>query len=199
MRIFGSRVFAICAAALIFAGCSGSGSPSPVLGYDALGSVYAGAHYRGGQRPIPFRGVTLGATHRDHHKSWLSPTLKSAAAVRELWVSDFGTYDVYIYALPHMALKGTLTGFNGPQGMCSDNLGHVWITNTYSFQVLEYAHNGSLVNTLSDPNGWPVSCAWDRKTGNLAVTNIVDFSGGHSGSQVQGTVEIYPGATGTPT
>jgi hypothetical protein len=99
------------------------------------------------------------------------------------------------FELPSLALLGTLTGFNGPQGECSDKLGHVWVTNTYSYQILEFAHDGSLVNTLTDPSGLPVSCAWDKKTGNLAVTNIYDFGG----SQPPGEVLVYPGASGTPT
>ena len=39
--------------------------------------------------------------------------------------SDLGVDDVYIFALPDMTLKGTLTGFREPLGDCSDNHGNV--------------------------------------------------------------------------
>jgi hypothetical protein len=89
----------------------------------------------------------------------------------------------------------TLTGFDGPQGMCSDNSGDVWITNTYTYQVLEYNHSGSKINTLNIPNnGWPVGCAWDKTTGNIAVTLIENAYG-----YTAGEIWVYPGGSGTPT
>jgi hypothetical protein len=194
IRTSGLRALGVCTAVAMFVGCSGGGaSQSSAPGYTGVNEAQPGAHLLG-QRPIPFMGMRTGISHPDHHKSWLSPELKRLHNP-VLFVSDFTAEDVYIFKLPSLTLLGTLTGFNGPQGECSDKLGHVWVTNTYSYQILEFAHDGSLVNTLTDPSGLPVSCAWDKKTGNLAVTNIYDFGG----SQPPGEVLVYPGASGTPT
>jgi hypothetical protein len=46
---------------------------------------------------------------------------------------------------------------------------------------------------LSDPGEYPVSCAVDPTTGNLAVTNVLT-----TGSEA-GNVETYKNASGTPT
>ena len=68
---------------------------------------------------------------------------------------------------------GTLTGFDEPQGECTDASGDVWIANTKATEMLEYAHGGtSPIATLSDPGEYPAGCAVDPTTGNLAVTNI---------------------------
>jgi hypothetical protein len=87
----------------------------------------------------------------------------------------------------------TMTGYSLPQGMCSDDSGDVWLANTDAQQVLEYNHSAMLINTLTDASGFPVGCAWDKKTGNLAVTNIDD-----NGSAAGGIL-VYLGAAGTPT
>ena len=132
--------------------------------------------------------------HPDHHKSWMSPKLKADSSGRTLWASDYGTGDVYIFSLPSLALMATITGFSGPQGLCSDASGDVWVTNTFTNQIFEYNHAATLINTLADPGGYPASCAWDKKTGNLAVANIFTYNT----SFVAGNILVYPGATGTP-
>lgn len=197
MKNLGSYASAVLVVVFSLAGCAGNNSTS-TIGYSAEGPLRPARQNRG-ERPIPFTGMFAAAARRDRHKSWFSPKFKELTRGRhELWASDFTAGDVYIFSLPSMTLAATLTGFDGPQGMCSTTSGNVWIANTYTFQIFEYNHNGTLLDTLSDPSGWPVGCAWDKRTGNLAVTNIVDFQYGHSGSQTQGAVLIYPGATGTP-
>jgi hypothetical protein len=48
----------------------------------------------------------------------------------------------------------------------------VFITDTSTSQILEFAHGGTTpINTLSDYDYQPVSCAVDPKSGNLAVTS----------------------------
>jgi hypothetical protein len=69
----------------------------------------------------------------------------------------------------------------------------VWITNTNDQNILEYSHAGVLENTLSDTTGYPVGCAWDSTTGDVAVTNIFDTS------SEPGAVLIYHHASGSPT
>ncbi len=200
MKTLISFALAVCATAAMLAGCSsgGSGSPSPALGSAGSNASQRGAHTLG-QRHDGFMGFVEGIAHPDHHKSWRSPELKKDINGRQLWISDTGTYDVYIYDLPSLTPVATLTGFSQPQGECSDSSGDVWITNTGYYSgnhvIYEYSHDGTLLNTLTDPTGLPVGCAWDKTTGNLAVTNI--FNDG--GSEPPGGILVYTGATGTPT
>jgi hypothetical protein len=49
-----------------------------------------------------------------------------------------------------------------------------------------------LLTTINDPNGYPVSCAVDPTTGNIAVMNIFDTSGA-------GAIYIYTCPSCTPT
>jgi hypothetical protein len=122
--------------------------------------------------------------------SWVSA--KAKAAARLLYVSDLSTFDVYMYAYPSLALQGKLTGFDDPQGECTDATGDVWIANTNANDILEYAHGGkSPIATLDDPLGFPVGCAVDLHSGNLAVANLDDYSGA-------GSVLVYDNAGGTP-
>ncbi|HEY3674931.1 MAG TPA: hypothetical protein VGK84_02970, partial [Candidatus Tumulicola sp.] len=109
-----------------------------------------------------------------------------------LYVSDSGTNEVTMFAWPKPKTGSALSGpFSEPQGMCSDNSGDVFITNTGDSNVLEY--NGSkLVNTLLDPGEYPVGCSFDTVDGSLAVVNIRSTGGGAS------SVAIYKNAKGTP-
>jgi hypothetical protein len=194
MQISSFRPFLVFAAGAILAGCSETASPSAIgAGLDA-GSAGAKTLFQSA-RPFIVHGQT--AVHPDHHKSWRAERLRNDAAGHLLFISDSGVGDVYIYELPSYTLMATITGFHLPQGMCSDNSGDVWLASTHDFQIVEFNHAGSIVNRLSDTSGWPVGCAWDSRTGNLAVTNIIDFN--TNGAQVPGEVLVYPGATGTPT
>ena len=87
----------------------------------------------------------------------------------------------------------TMTGYDLPQGMCSDWSGDVWLTNTDTQQIFEYNAAATLINTLTDASGFPVGCAWDHKraispsqTSSIMVTSRVE-------------ILVYRGATGTPT
>jgi hypothetical protein len=116
----------------------------------------------------------------------------SAPSQELLYVSDLGAYAVYVYTFPSLSRVAKLTGFNEPQGECVDSSGNVWITNSGTSQIWEFAHGGTKpIVQLHDPLGYPVGCAIDPTTGNLAVTNLSDFSGA-------GGVVIYEHATGTP-
>lgn len=126
----------------------------------------------------------------DRGSSWMSPD--AAKVKRLLYISDAQSYDVYLYSLPNLELKGRLTGFNRPEGECSDAAGDVWITDTQAREILRYRHGGRKIQaTLFDPLGFPVGCAIDRKTGDLAVTDLFNTSG-------PGGVLIYRNASGTP-
>jgi hypothetical protein len=126
----------------------------------------------------------------DHRKSWIAPDI--GRAPRLLFISDYGTNDVDIFTLPDLVLKGVITGFNEPQGMCSDTSGNVWVTNTGATDILELSRTGSVIDTLTDPDGYPVGCAVDPATGNLAVANLFNFTS-RPFSSGSGEVEIYVG------
>ncbi len=127
----------------------------------------------------------------DHSASWMASD--AAAAKSLLYVSDAGTFDVDVYTFPDLKPAGKLTGFDEPQGECTDASGDVWITNTVSRQILEFAHGGRhAIRKLRDPTGYPGGCSVDANSGDVAVTNFYDNSGA-------GEVLIYRGGRGTPT
>jgi hypothetical protein len=97
-----------------------------------------------------------------------------------------------MYSLPKLQLKGALTGFSEPQGMCSDTKGNVYVANTGSEHVFRISRAGSIVATYTDPDGYPVGCAYDPATGNLAVTDLFGFYG-------QGQVLVYKCPSCSPT
>jgi hypothetical protein len=177
-------LFGFCAIAAGVAGCgqsAGSGTPSAGLGV-------TGARSLGGLRTAAVRPVIA---HPDLSPTWLSSDISKATKV--LFVTDAGTDDVYLFNLSTLKHLGTITGFDDPQGACSDNKGNVWITNLDGQNVDEYSHEGVLENTLTDSTGYPVGCAWDPTTGNLAVTNFDDIS------SEPGAVLVYHHASGSPT
>jgi|SRR5580700_172024 hypothetical protein len=198
MNITRSATYAIgvLTAAALIAGCSsGSGSSTSALGL-APGSANSShvaipMKHHGHGIADTFIGVKwTGHVHSDTHKSWVSPD--AALAPRLYFASNDGTNDVYIYTMPGMQLKGTLTGFSEPQGMCNDTHGNIYIANTSDFNVLEYSRTGTLLNTYPDAYGYPVGCAVDPATGNLAVFDIFGLSGA-------GQVLVFSSPSGSPT
>jgi hypothetical protein len=111
-----------------------------------------------------------------------------------VYVSDSGTDDVRVYAWPKPdSPVATLTGLNEPQGLCADTSGNVFITNTGDHNILEYKGGTTAPSqTLDDPDGYPIGCSYDPRSGNLAVSNIINNSYG------QGNIDIYSGASGKP-
>lgn len=188
--------FGALAAAAILAGCNSGALQTAGLGSSLpsatrLDPARSGADIlrRFSISPLATEPVT---EHPDHSKSWISPDVKKAREL--LFASDPGTDDVYIYTLPALKLKGTLTGFVYPQGECNDGAGDIWVTTQGSYpEIVKLSHAGKILRTLTDPAGYPVACAVDPTTGNLAVTNIGGFS------STAGDVLIYADAKGTPT
>ncbi|MBV8147615.1 MAG: hypothetical protein JO092_00825, partial [Candidatus Eremiobacteraeota bacterium] len=100
-----------------------------------------------------------------------------------LYVADGNT--VYVYTYPDGNLAGTLGGFYGAEGLCTDRLGNVWITDYNGFRVLEYAHAGTMpIAILKDPERFPKGCAVSPISGDLAVANDRSLHG-------HGNVMIY--------
>jgi len=138
----------------------------------------------GGASPLaPSAATRTGA-------SWMTSQARSSKSL--LYISDLGNFDVRVYAYPSLKPVGKLTGFDQPQGECADTSGNVWIANTEAMQMREYAHGGTTpIAKLGDALGYPVGCAIDPHSGDLAVTNIQNFSGAAA-------VLVYKHARGTP-
>jgi hypothetical protein len=186
----------VLAAAALIAGCSGTGGGSSMQPPSAAAPMSHSSH--GGMMPLhrgaqdTFIGaMPIGKVHPDHHKSWVSPAAKGAPRI--MFSSDDSNNDVYMFLLPSFKQVGTLTGFSEPQGMCSDNQGNIYISSTTAFQVLKYSRTGTLLATYTDPYGYPVGCAWDPATGNLAVTDIFDIAYPYDGD-----VLVYTSPSSAP-
>jgi len=172
MKGLGLSRSAVCigAAAALLAACGGS---EPPIG--ATGAVPQS------------RAIT---THAQRGGSWMQPEAKSDSQL--LYVTDNQSNEVSVVKLPQGKLVGTLTGFNGPYGECTDRNGDVFVTDTEVGQIWEYAHGAkSPKNILQDSSYYPIGCSVDPKTGNVAVTNEIGDSG-------PGNVAIYAKASGKP-
>lgn len=121
---------------------------------------------------------------RYRRKAELTTSLRAKAKSPVLFVTDAGTGVAYMFSLATLSLIGTITGFVQPQGACADSKGNVWIVDTAAQTVYEVSHLGRLENEVTEKS-YPVGCAVDPSTGNLAVTNQLGPNGGH------GDVAIY--------
>lgn len=162
----------VMAAAALLSGCGGSGSPMDSSGMMPQGRTH-------GTRPAL-------------EQSWMLPAKTEAL----LYVSSPDANDVYVFTYPGGKSVGTLSGFDEPEGLCSDTKGNVWIANAdiengYGY-LTEFAHGGTKpIATLQDPQNAPQACSVDPTTGNLAVANI-------SVGTTQ-NIAVYAGARGNPT
>jgi len=166
----GCRAFSVGIAAILFVGCGGSPVP-PAVPAVASQSGHA-------------------SRHAEHIKVSMLPEASSETL---LYYTD-GNSTVYVLSYPGRKLVGTLTGFDGALGVCSDASGNVFITTYYTEAVYEYAHGGTQqIAKLGDYGYSPLGCAVDPVTGNLAVANSEAMNGN------PGNVAIYTAAKGTPT
>ena len=173
MRIsdLGRYALGCCAAFAMLAGCGG-GAQSPLTPSGPL-------QQQSNAQP----GVM--ALHPDHSRSWMTP---GAATGDLLYISNFNTETVLAYSYPQDKLVGKLTGFKGPEGLCADKKGDVWVVNHTGNDVVEYKRGGTKpIATLHDAGESPISCSVDPSTGDLAVT---DFE--------SGDVSFYAHAKGSP-
>jgi hypothetical protein len=117
------------------------------------------------------------------------------AYAKTLFVSDSGTNEVQMYDFPSNTYLGELSPppsnvFAEPQGLCSDDKGDVFVTNTGTESIFEFSHNGTFLHALNDFGWYPVACSFDRSTGNLAVSNLETTTDG------PGSIAIYTHASG---
>jgi hypothetical protein len=125
-----------------------------------------------------------------HNRSWMRPGTSSGSDL--LYVADNEGF-VFVLSYPQGQLVG---GLNLPSALnsgsiCSDGHGNIFVPDR--FEIVEYAHGGTQpIATLSDDGGIPNGCSVDPTTGNLAVTNDINYP-------YKGNVAIYAGAQGEPT
>ena len=169
----GRYAVGVCASVVLFSACSSGGSQlAPPVG------AFAVHPSREQSR------VLLGESKR--------PSL--------LYISNWGTGDVTVYTYLNgsgLLLVGTLTGFSLPAGMCTDNMGNVWIVDANTRRLYEYAHGGTKpIETIQPHSGYPYSCSVDPTTGNLAVAS----SHPNGKYQAYSVVDVYPkgSKTGKP-
>lgn len=132
-------------------------------------------------------GTMPAGTMQSIHLQTLIPSAKKE---KLLYIAEPNVVD--IFDLPSGKQVGTLSGFDAPQGLCSDG-SHVWVTNANNSKIFEYdAGSSKRVATLHDPLGYPLGCSYDKTTGNLAVANVTNKLYG------EGDVAVYTGAAGRP-
>ena len=140
---------------------------------------------------VPANGARVAPASR--RSSWVAPDAKRDDL---LYISDLTDQVVSMYSYPRGRLKGQITGFFNPEGLCVDKSGNVWVVNDTSdgiHQITEYAHGGTTpIANLNDPNGNVNGCSIDPTSGDLAVTSFFGATGN------QGSVSIYRGAKGGP-
>lgn len=127
-----------------------------------------------------------------------SPTVREASrpgyqarSLPLLYISDWKTNDVYIYDYTTGRGVGRLTGFKSPYGQCVNRDGHVWIADLHNFRVVEYAHGEHEPLRSLATTGFPIGCAIDPTTGDLAVANF-------SAPRSSGSIEVWMRARGKP-
>jgi hypothetical protein len=102
-------------------------------------------------------------------------------------VTEFNNDYIYVVSWP----RGLILHEIGPiftiRGICTDHAGNVFVLSWGDKgYIREYAHAGTLVQTLHQAQRFPTGCAVDPTTGNLAVTSL-------------DTLTIFKGGKGRPT
>jgi len=127
----------------------------------------------------------------DRGESWMA---RGAGAQSLLYLSGYADGTVRVYTFPAGSVAGSLTGFAGPAGLCSDAAGDVWIVNSPTSALVEYPHGGTTrIDTRHDFRAVSLmGCSVDPISGDLAVTDLGNAS-------VAGHVSVYAKGARTPT
>lgn len=164
---------------MVTAACSNNGQvrATPESGAAATGlALYA-------------RPTVLGLRSQ-HLRTWISPDVKSTRAM--LFESDGGYTSVEIFTLPGLKLRGVVTGFAYPEGLCADANGNVWVADMGALTITQLSRSGKVLQQKRSNFGYPASCAINPTNGDLAVSDVMGFS-------YAGAVELYQHASGSPT
>lgn len=173
----------------MLAGCSSGATP--------LAPVQSAQQSSGSGPKRPLFGLpTLlvardNATRRAVSRSWMSPSAKEKTL---LYVADQGDSVVYVYNYPADTLLGVLTDILNPSGFCT-NGSNVWIVSNAGQEIIKYKVGGEIpIATLNDAGYNPWDCAFDKTTGNIAVSNLE--AGGSGG---EGNLAVYRPGKADPT
>ncbi len=185
MRLhLGHQTLAAAVMVALLAGCGGGMSPAQV---GATGQSTVAQLRHMGRAGAAYAFQLAGANVA---RSWMAPDAKRSESL--LYVADQGANDVEVYSYPGGRLKGTLTGFQTPSGVCSNKAGDVFILNGNGTTVEVYKHGGSSpIRTLNLPGYPELNCSVDPTTGNLALGVL----GGTCGD----CFVVFPAGSGTAT
>lgn len=172
------------ASAVVLAGCTGNGGAglTPSIGT-------APAHATAERDLMQTLVVPPGVRPNLQRVVENAPAVKPSccALQKTVFISDaFGgslfTGAIYMFDYVKGTFFGQVAappeGFSEVQGGCADNNGNVYFANTALSTIDEYSHGGTYVATLTDPGEYPVGCSYDPSTGTLAVSNLINTSGG---------------------
>ncbi|HXW76218.1 MAG TPA: hypothetical protein VEJ20_02290, partial [Candidatus Eremiobacteraceae bacterium] len=159
----------LAAAVGMLAACTGNGLQATPGNPSA-----ANAALRGQMSPLAAAHGSVQAGVQRHGGDWVSPDKKKKGTL--LYISDYGSNVVYFYNYTPGSIgseAGSISsGISGPQGLCSDKKGDVFVANTNDGQALEYKHGSTSVkSTLTTTGYYPAGCAVSKK-GDLAVSGI---------------------------
>jgi hypothetical protein len=135
------------------------------------------------------RRLESAPVYADHATSWMDSTSKKQNL---LYLSDSGANEVLTYSFPAGNAVGKLTNLGDPTGVCADASGNVWVVNSNTLKIVEYAHGGTTsIATLTESGTVnPLGCSVDPKTGNLAVANLGNW-------RIKGSLSIFADAKGS--
>jgi hypothetical protein len=171
-----SATLGLSATLAMLAGCAGANSPATL---SPGAPVITG---QSAQRQFATSGPTdnsllPASVARISHKPIATASFMDSNAVRKplIFVSDAanGVVDIYPQAGKNQKMVGQITGLTQPQGIATDKSGDLYVANTNSSDVLEYAppYTGAPKMTISDPHEFPADVAISSD-GVVAVTNI---------------------------
>jgi len=147
----------------------------------------------GSQPPVATSGsIAQNTAIATHGRSWMRPGTSSGTDL--LYIAGRNGA-VYVLTYPQGQLVGELGLPIAPNsgGICSDQKGDIFVPD--GSEIVEFSHGGTQpIATLEDGYGYyePRGCSVDPTTGNLAVTNDVNWP-------YEGNVAIYANAQGEPT
>lgn len=190
MRI-ASPLYALGAAAIVLAGCSGGGSSAVAPGTGIQSGPGNPAALHGPVSMVPREMLLAPPTHNLVFRTWPD------VAAQGLYVASFSATTINEYKVPNSLNHAP---FCMVSGVSSVNLigvqpgtRNLYIPNGGSATIIiRKPACGGLVGTLSDPNGQPSDVAFNDTTGTRYVSNIFNTGG------TAGKIQVYKKTDHTP-